>query len=143
VVLAGSLGVASWLIYRKRSRKGLIGLSLFSIAYFGFWRKGCICAIGSPQNVALALADPSYAVPWVAVAFFALPLAFALFGAGILRWGMPSWGIAGPVLLKPQIAATQHSLGILPYVYQAPGFCLPPRAPLFSANTTRSCRFSG
>src|SRR5215469_304610 len=56
-VLAGCLGVATWLIYGKRSRNGIVGLSLFSLAYFGFWRKGCVCAIGSLQNVSLALGD--------------------------------------------------------------------------------------
>src|SRR5437588_9923473 len=58
-VLVVCLAAASWLVYRKRSRRGLIGLSLFSLAYFGFYRKGCICAIGSLQNVALALCDRS------------------------------------------------------------------------------------
>src|SRR5512138_766416 len=35
-VLTACLGVATWMVYRQRSRKGLIGLSIFSIAYFGF-----------------------------------------------------------------------------------------------------------
>ncbi|HWI58565.1 MAG TPA: hypothetical protein VNZ22_15170, partial [Bacillota bacterium] len=78
-VLFGCLTVASWLIYKKRSRKGLIGLSLFSLLYFGFWRKGCVCAIGSVQNVSLALFDHTYAVPLGVLAFFLLPLGFALF----------------------------------------------------------------
>src|SRR6266853_390202 len=77
-VLVGCLAVASWLVYKKRSRRGLVGLSLFSLAYFGFWRKGCVCAIGSLQNVSLALCDASYAVPASVLAFFVLPLAFAL-----------------------------------------------------------------
>jgi len=62
-VLALSLGIASWLVFKKRSRKGLVALSLFSLLYFGFWRKGCVCAIGSLQNVSLALGDATYAVP--------------------------------------------------------------------------------
>src|SRR5215472_17797096 len=77
-VLAAALGVATWLIYRKRSRKGLVWLSLFSVFYFGFWRKGCVCSIGSLQNVSLALFDPAYAVPIGVLAFFVLPLLFAL-----------------------------------------------------------------
>src|SRR5579859_7514406 len=43
-VLVSCLAAATWLVYRKRSRNGLVGLSLFSLAYFGFWRKGCVCA---------------------------------------------------------------------------------------------------
>ena len=78
-VLAVCLGVATYLIYRRRSRKGLIALSLFSLAYFGFYRNGCICAIGSIQNVALALAGEGYAAPVTAILFFTLPLGVALF----------------------------------------------------------------
>ena len=96
-VLAASLGVATWLIYRQRSRKGLIGLSLFSIAYFGFYRKGCVCAIGSIQNVALALFDTGYALPVSALVFFLLPLVFALFAGRSFCCGrMPARRPAGP-----------------------------------------------
>ena len=56
-VLAACLGMASWLIYKRRSRKGLMALSIFSLLYFGFWKKGCVCAIGSLQNVSLALSS--------------------------------------------------------------------------------------
>jgi hypothetical protein len=30
-VLLGGLGVATWLVYRRRSRAGLVGLSMFSL----------------------------------------------------------------------------------------------------------------
>ena len=65
-VLAACLGVGTWLVYRPRSRKGLVALSIFSLLYFGFWKKGCVCAIGSVQNVTLGLCDRGYAVPLVA-----------------------------------------------------------------------------
>ena len=78
-VLAGALALASFLALRKRSRKGMIALSLFSIAYFGFYRKGCVCPVGSVQNMVSAWTDPLYLLPWTIVAFFTLPLAFALF----------------------------------------------------------------
>ena len=51
-------GSATWLVYKRRSRKGLMALSIFSLLYFGFWRKGCVCAIGSLQNVALGALRP-------------------------------------------------------------------------------------
>ena len=79
-VLAACLGLGSWLVYKPRSRKGLVALSIFSVLYFGFWRKGCVCAIGSLQNVALGLCDRGYAVPVTVSAFFVLPLVFAIFG---------------------------------------------------------------
>ncbi len=50
-----------------------------SLFWFGFWRKGCICPIGSIQNVALAAVDSSYAIPWSVILFFALPILFTLF----------------------------------------------------------------
>jgi hypothetical protein len=54
-VLILALSAATWLAIYKRSRQGLLWLSVFSLAYFGFYREGCICAVGSVQNVALAL----------------------------------------------------------------------------------------
>ena len=39
-VLIGALSLASWLALKKRSRQGLVWLSVFSLAYFGFFREG-------------------------------------------------------------------------------------------------------
>jgi NosR/NirI family nitrous oxide reductase transcriptional regulator len=123
-VLAGALGVATWLIYQKRSRKGLIVLSTFSVAYFGFYRKGCVCAIGSVQNVALALADSSYAVPWSVLAFFLLPLVFALFAGRSFCAGVcPHGALQDLVLLKPIKLPgwLEQALSVLPFVYLGAG----------------------
>ena len=78
-VLVAALGLASYLALRRRSRDGMLALTIGSLLYFGFYRKGCVCPIGAIQNVALAAADASYALPWVVLAFFLLPLVFALF----------------------------------------------------------------
>ena len=48
-ILFACLGVAVWLVHKQRSRRGLFWLGIFSLAYFGFWRKGCVCAIGAPR----------------------------------------------------------------------------------------------
>ena len=80
-VLFAALGVAAWLVHARRSRRGLAALSLFSLLYFGFYREGCICAIGAPQNVAYGLFNPGYTIPLTALAFFLLPLVFSLFSA--------------------------------------------------------------
>src|SRR4030042_1418682 len=61
-VLIGALLVTSWLALKKRSRQGLIWISVFSLAYFGFYREGCICSVGSVQNVALALFNDGYTI---------------------------------------------------------------------------------
>lgn len=101
-VLAACLTVSSWLALRARSREGIFLLSVFSIAYFGFFRRGCICPIGAIQNVALALADPAYAIPAVAVAFFALPLVTALLaGRTFCAAVCPFGSLQDAVIVKP------------------------------------------
>ncbi len=123
-VLGAALTVAVWLVYRKRSRKGLIGLSVFSLLYFGFYRKGCVCAIGSVQNIALTLFDPGYAAPLGVVAFFVLPLLVALFAGRAFCAGVcPHGALQDLVLLKPlKVPAwLEQALGILPYIYLGAG----------------------
>jgi ferredoxin len=119
-VLAGALGMAAWLGLRKRSRKGVIALSIFSLLYFGFWRKGCICAIGSVQNVAFALGGHDYAVPLAASAFFFLPLAVALFAGRSFCSGVcPHGALQDLVLVKPVRVPQwlEEGLAVLPYIY--------------------------
>lgn len=62
-ILLGMLSVATWAVLKRRSRRWVIGISLVSVAWFGFIKEGCVCPVGSIQNVALALADPSYILP--------------------------------------------------------------------------------
>jgi ferredoxin len=123
-VLAVCLGVASWLIYKRRSRKGLVALSIFSLLYFGFWKKGCVCAIGSLQNVSFALCDRSYAVPIGVVAFFVLPLLLALFAGRSFCAGVcPHGALQDLVLLKPVKVPPwlEQALSVLPYIYLGAG----------------------
>jgi NosR/NirI family transcriptional regulator, nitrous oxide reductase regulator len=123
-VLVASLGVANWLVYQRRSRKGLVALSVFSLLYFGFWRKGCVCAIGSLQNVSLALCDRSYAVPLGVLAFFAFPLVLALFSGRTFCAGVcPHGALQDLVLLKPlKVPAwLEQALSVLPYIYLGAG----------------------
>ena len=92
VVLTGALIMTTWLALKKRSRQGLIWMSVFSLAYFGFYRQGCICAVGSVQNVSLALFNTGYSIPLSALFFFIIPLLFALaygrvFCAGVCPLG--------------------------------------------------------
>ena len=66
-------------VYKWRSRKFQILLILFSLAFFGFYREGCVCAIGSIQNVTASLADSAFPLPLPGLAFFVLPLLVSLF----------------------------------------------------------------
>ncbi len=91
-VLIAALIVTTWLALKKRSRRGLIWMSVFSLAYFGFYREGCICAVGSVQNVSLALFNTGYSIPLTALLFFTIPLLFSLaygrvFCAGVCPLG--------------------------------------------------------
>ncbi len=123
-VLITALGLAAWLVHRRRSRRGLVALSLFSLVYFGFYRKGCICPIGAPQNVAYGLFNPEYAIPVTALAFFLVPLLFSLFSGRTFCSGVcPHGALQDLVLLKPVKVPLwlEQGLGIVPYVFLGAG----------------------
>ena len=102
VVLALFLAASSWLVLKRRSRAGLVALSLLAIAYFGFYRRGCVCPVGSIQNVAAVLGDPVQVIPWTVVAFFLLPLVFAsLFGRVFCAGVCPLGVLQDLVVWKP------------------------------------------
>jgi NosR/NirI family nitrous oxide reductase transcriptional regulator len=114
------LSLASLLALRWRSRRGLFLLAVVSLAWLGFWRKGCVCSIGAIQNVTLAAFDPSYAVPVAVIAFFALPLVFTLFfGRTFCAAVCPLGAIQELVAVRPiKVPAwLDQTLGLLAYVY--------------------------
>ncbi len=78
-------------VYRWRSRKVSIILSLISLVLFGFIRNGCVCSVGSFQNVIAACFDSSFPLTTTVLLFFGLPLIFALF------WGRVFCGTACPL----------------------------------------------
>lgn len=114
------LSVTTWFVLKKRSRRGVFWTSVFSLLYFGFYREGCICSIGSIQNVVLALVDPTYAIPITALLFFLLPLIFALFfGRTFCAGACPLGAIQDIIVLKPIELPKwiQKVLGLIPYLY--------------------------
>lgn len=117
-LLAVALGLAAHLALRSRSRRGLVGLAFFSLLYFGFARRGCICAVGAIQNLALGWADPAYAIPLSAVVFFALPLLAALFFGRVFCAAVcPLGALQELVLWRPLRlpAWLNHTLSLLPW----------------------------
>ena len=101
-VLVAALALASWLVLKKRSRRGVFWLMIFCLLYFGFWRRGCVCPIGAIGNVSLGLFNPEYAIPWIVVAFFFLPLVFTLFfGRTFCGSVCPLGAVQDFVLLRP------------------------------------------
>lgn len=122
IVLIAALSVAAWFALKKRSRQGLIWTSVFSLAYFGFYREGCICSVGSIQNVALALFNDGYTIPLSALLFFIIPLLFALavgrvFCAGVCPLGaiQELTGFRPVKLPKP----VEVVLTSIPFIYLA------------------------
>ena len=120
VLLGVAMGISVWLVLTRRSRRWLVGLAIGSLAYFGFYREGCVCPIGSIQNVVVALADPGYSIPIVVTATFFLPLAAALFFGRAFCGGVCALGaIQELVVLRPVQVPRRldQALGLLRYVY--------------------------
>lgn len=119
-VLAAALALSVYFAHKRRSRRALFLLMIFSMIYFGFWRKGCVCSVGSVQNVALALFSHDYVIPLTVVLFFLLPLIFTLFyGRTFCSSVCPLGAVQDAVILKPVSvpAPLRHILGLLPYLY--------------------------
>jgi NosR/NirI family nitrous oxide reductase transcriptional regulator len=121
-VLIAALALSTWLALKKRSRQGLVWVAVFSLAYFGFYRQGCICAVGSVQNVALALFSKDYTIPLTALLFFLIPLVFALafgrvFCAGVCPLGaiQELTGFRPVKLPKP----VESAMAAIPFIYLA------------------------
>ncbi|MAE60104.1 MAG: 4Fe-4S ferredoxin [Planctomycetaceae bacterium] len=121
-VLIAALGVASYLILARRSRRGVIGVTIFAIIYFGFWREGCVCPIGSVQNVSLALFDRGYVLPLIVGAFFLIPIIFTfLFGRTFCAAVCPLGAIQDLVATSPVRVPMwlETPLSLLRHIYLA------------------------
>lgn len=119
-LLLVTLSLAAYLALKVRNRKALFTLMAFSLAYFGFYREGCVCPIGAIQNMTLALFDTSYTIPLVVVLFFVLPLAFTLFfGRAFCAAVCPLGAFQDLALVRPVNlpAWLDHGLGLLAYAY--------------------------
>jgi ferredoxin len=119
-VLFVALCLASYLVLKKRSRKWIVVLMIFSLVYFGFYRKGCLCPIGGIQNVALTIFDSGYALPLAGILFVALPFVFTLFFGRVFCSGVcPLGAIQDLVVLKPMAvpAWLEGVLRLLAYIY--------------------------
>ena len=122
IVLIAALGVSPWFVLKKRSRKAVFGLMVFSIAYFGFYRKGCICPIGATQDMSLFLFNGDYTIPLLTIFFFIAPLIFTLlFGRSFCAGVCPLGAVQDITLIKPVKVPVwlEHTLRYLAYVYLA------------------------
>jgi len=120
-LLAAALAAATLLVLRTRLRGPILALTVACLLYFGFYRGGCVCPIGSIQNVTIAVFG-SYAIPWVVVGFFALPLLTALlFGRTFCAAVCPLGAAQDLVAIKPlRVPAwLEHALGLMAWAYLA------------------------
>ncbi|MEA2068362.1 MAG: 4Fe-4S binding protein [Verrucomicrobiota bacterium] len=119
-VLILALSLASFLVLKRRKRREIFLLTLFSLIYFGFWRNGCVCSVGSVQNVMAGICDPGYGVSLAVLIFFAAPLVFALlFGRVFCAAVCPLGAIQEAVAIKPVKVppAVEKVLSVFPYIY--------------------------
>jgi len=119
-VLLAALGLASYLVLKKRSRRAIFALMVFSLLYFGFWRKGCVCPIGAIQNITLSIFDADYVVPIVVAAFFLLPLVFTLFFGRTFCAAVCPLGAVQDVVLSHPVSVpswAESGLRLFAYVY--------------------------
>jgi NosR/NirI family nitrous oxide reductase transcriptional regulator len=119
-VLFIALCLASYFVLKLRRRWPVYALMVFSVLYFGFWRKGCVCSVGSVGNVVLSVFDAEYILPIAAMMFFILPLLFTLFFSRTFCAAVCPLGavqdlvLVHPVKVPPWLEA---SLRILGYLY--------------------------
>jgi len=119
-IIVVALSLATYLAHKQRSRRNIFLLMVFALAYFGFYRKGCVCPIGAIQNVSYALFNPAYAIPIFVIVFFVLPLVFALFyGRTFCAAVCPLGAIQDAVVIKPTNVPgwLANVLGVFPYIY--------------------------
>jgi len=115
-----ALSLATYWALVTRSRRYLFLLTIACLLWFGFWRKGCVCSIGATQNVALAVFDSTYVVPFSVFLFFTVPLVFTLFfGRTFCSAVCPLGAIQELVAVRSVKVPTwlDHTLGLLAYVY--------------------------
>ena len=127
VVLLAALSLAAYFVHVKRSRGRLFGLTIFSVLYFGFYRKGCICSIGSVQDVTLALFNGAYTVPIAVLLFLLLPIVFTIFFGRVFCSSVcPLGAIQDLVVVKPVKlpAWLETGLGVVPFVWLGTGVLL-------------------
>jgi ferredoxin len=120
IMLVLMMSFIAWAVIRRKRRAPVVLVSAVSVAYFGFFRSGCVCSVGSIQNIALSLAGPSYAIPLPVLLFFVLPVLFALLFGRVFCAGVCPMGALQELInvrnfrLSRPVAAV---LGVIPWIY--------------------------
>ena len=133
------MSFVAWAVIKKQVRFPVTIVSVISVAYFGFLRYGCVCSIGSIQNVALTLANDSYSIPLFVLLLFILPIIFTLFFGRIFCAGVCPFGALQELVNIKNYKLSKTVAGVLsifPWIYL--GFAV-----LFALTNSRFiiCRF--
>ncbi len=122
LLLVVMMGVVAWSVHRRRSRSTIVGISLFSVLYYGFFRSGCVCSVGSIQNVALAFVDSGYTLPLYVLLIFMLPIIFTLLFGRVFCAGVCPLGALQEIVNVRNYRlsrAVSAALGMIPWIYLA------------------------
>ena len=120
ILLLALMFFVTWAVIKKRTRKPIIWTSIISVAWFGFFRHGCVCPVGSFQNVALAFGDPTYVLPIAIFLLFIIPIIFAFFAGRVFCAGVcPLGALQELVNIKTYkiSKAVTTVLGVIPWLY--------------------------
>jgi len=133
------MSFVAWAVIKKQVRWPVTTTSVVSVAYFGFFRHGCVCSIGSIQNVALSLTSDSYTLPLYVLLLFILPIVFALFFGRVFCAGVCPFGALQELVNIKNYKLSKTVTGVLqifPWIYL--GFAV-----LFAVTNNRFiiCRF--
>lgn len=115
-----ALPVVAWFLHYKRSRSAVFAVGLLCLFFFGFYKQGCICPIGSIQNVVYAICYNGYTVPIPVLVVFFAPLVFALIFGRVFCGGVCPLGAIQDIFLFRPIKVSGRwagSFGLLRYVY--------------------------
>jgi len=119
-LLVALMGFVAWAVIKKQVRWPVIVTSIISIAYFGFFRYGCVCSVGALQNVALALVSDTYTLPLFVLLLFALPLVFALIFGRVFCSGVCPLGALQEIVNIRNYQLSKAVTGVLsvfPWIY--------------------------
>ena len=113
------MSIVVWAVYKKHTRKPIFWVSVISVAYFGFFRSGCVCSIGSIQKYSVGHGGfyLSFTVDGIVIFYLANIICF-LFGRVFCAGVCPFGALQELVNVKNYriSKAVTATLGIIPLV---------------------------
>jgi ferredoxin len=120
VLLTVMMSTVAYAVLKRRKRMPVFVVSILSVLYFGFFRNGCVCSIGSIQNVALFFTDASYAMPLAVFLMFILPIFFTFLFGRVFCAGVCPFGALQELVNVKNFRlskAVSAVLSIIPWIY--------------------------